>query len=145
MKNPLRSSASSNLGMLLVRLPVGVFFVCVAIMKFRMGVGNFVQMSMEPALKFMPDTLARGYLHALPVVEILIGTLFILGLFTRTAALIASLILISIMIAVTGFWQNSAPHSNVIFLGVTLLLMLAGPGSIALDNVRISKGRESIA
>ena len=30
------------------------------------------------------------------------------------------------------------------FLGVTLLLMLAGPGSIALDNVRISKGGESI-
>ncbi len=143
MKNLLKSAGSSNLGLLLARLPVGALFAYAGFFKIaKMGVANFVSKSAGTIPGFLPTPLGRAYLYALPFVELAVGVLIVLGWFTRAAGLIASLILISIMIAVTGVKSEAGGpfHNNVIVLGVTLMLFFAGPGAIALDGVRLGKG-----
>jgi uncharacterized membrane protein YphA (DoxX/SURF4 family) len=146
MRNPLKSTHSTSLGLLLVRLPVGILFLLAGIMKYKMGVSKFVDMSIGAAGPFMPEQLGRAYLYALPTVESLVGVLIIVGWFTRTTGLVASLIMISIVIAVTGVkGEGGGIHSNVILLGVTLLLLFAGPGGYALDSLRFGRSKGSKA
>ncbi len=143
MRNPLKTPASNSLGLLLVRLPVGIIFINAAVMKFRMGVGTFVSSSIGLAPPYLPEQAARAYLYTLPVVEMIVGLLILFGWFTRVAALIASLILISIIMAVSGFHESLVPNQNAILLSITLMLLLAGPGGFALDNYRFKRGGKS--
>ena len=144
MKNPLKSPASTSLGLLLARVPVGLLFIKVAYFKFNLGVGNFVNMSLDSAKKYMGEPAGRAFLYAVPSVEMLIGVLFILGLFTRTIGLIASLLLTSIMISTTGMYdQNTFVHNNVIYFGVTLLMFFAGAGDFSLDGLWSKRGGKS--
>lgn len=137
MKNPLKSQFSTNLGLLLVRLPVGALFIIAGFNKIKGGVGEFVKQAQGTIPSYLPDFLGKTYLYLLPAVELLVGRLIVLGLFSRTAGLVSSLIMISIMMAVTGIFDPPKPfHANVIILGVTLLVLLTGPGGIALDNIR---------
>lgn len=143
MKNPLQSRGAANLGLLIARLPLGVMFFYAGQMKiFTMGVRAFVNMSSGSIPSFLPLPIGKAYLYALPYVELLIGTLIIIGLFARTAGLIATLVLISIMIAVTGVKdpQGGPFNLNVVLLALALLVLLTGPGAIALDNVQIKLG-----
>lgn len=137
MKNPLKSQLAANLGLLLVRLPVGVIFTVAGFNKIKGGVGSFVNQMQGKIPTYLPDFIGKTYLYLLPAVGLLVGCLIILGLFSRTAGLLSSLILISIMMAVTGISDPPKPfHDNVVLLGITLLLLLTGPGGIALDNIR---------
>jgi putative oxidoreductase len=74
------------------------------------------------------------------VVETLTGILMILGLFTRSAALIASGEM------AVAYWLAHAPHSfypvinggdaAILFCFVFLYLSVAGPGVLSLDGLR---------
>lgn len=140
MKNPVKSPAAMNLGLLIVRIPVGLIMLFAGFLKFKGGVGSFVNQAIGAAPKYLPDAAARGYLYALPAVELFIGLLLLLGWWTRLTAFIASLVLISIIMAVTGIVAENTdfvPHSNVVLLSVTLMLMLVGPGAYAFDNIKL--------
>jgi uncharacterized membrane protein YphA (DoxX/SURF4 family) len=128
-------TAPASLGLLLLRLPVGAFFLLAGVMKFRMGVGNFVDSSLKSAQPYMSEHVGRMFLTALPYAEVALGALLILGLLTRFAGLVCTLLLISIMVSVTGVRQDQMPHPNVVLLGATLALMLCGPGRISLDGL----------
>jgi putative oxidoreductase len=74
------------------------------------------------------------------VVETVTGTLMILGLFTRAAALIASGEM------ALAYWLVHAPHSfypainagdaAILFCFVFLYIFVAGPGALSLDGLR---------
>jgi len=74
------------------------------------------------------------------VVETIAGTLMILGLFTRSAALIASGEM------AVAYWLFHAPHSfypavnggdaAILFCFVFLYVAVAGPGVLSLDGLR---------
>jgi uncharacterized membrane protein YphA (DoxX/SURF4 family) len=141
MTNPLKSESSRSLGLLLARLPVGAFFILAGYQKvFAVGVNNFAAANLLNVPAYMPPGFASKYLHALPYAEIVVGSLLVLGLLTRLTALVTSAMIVSFIVAVTGVKHSQLPfHPNLIYVGVTLMLFLAGPGRISLDGLMFGK------
>src|SRR5262245_30473817 len=138
MRNPLTSPLSTSFGIFLVRVPIGALFIMAGFMKFRMegGLSGFVNMALPMSKNYMPEALGKTYLYMLPFVELLVGVMILLGLFTRFAALIAALIMISIMMAVTGVkMPDGSYHSNLFIFIMTLMLVFTGSGQLSLDSV----------
>lgn len=137
MKNPFTSPVWTNLGLLIVRIPIGLLFICAGWNKIiHMGVGHFVAGSAHSLPHFLPEYLGKTYLYLFPFFELVMGVMVLLGLWTRLAAFILSLMLISIIWAVTGIWQPPMPfHPNVVFLSITLLLWFAGGGNFTIDRI----------
>ena len=138
-----RSTHAASAGLLLARLPLGAYFIGAAIQKFTMqgGVSAFVDKNLPDATKFMSEHLARTYLGALPYIELTFGTLIILGLLTRVAASMMSLLLVSFIVGKTGLSGHLSEtvhlpfQPTLVFLGTALALMLCGPGWISLDGI----------
>jgi uncharacterized membrane protein YphA (DoxX/SURF4 family) len=126
-----------DLGLLFLRIPLGVMFLNAGVTKVRGGVGNFVNMVMTKPPSFPPPEVARPYLYALPWAEIVVGVCLLLGLFTRFTGLLATLMLLSFMIAVTGFRGDAgAPfHNNVLLLSIAMCVLLLGPGRFSIDHL----------
>ena len=122
---------------ILVRLLVGWVFVSEGIQKFLfpdvLGVGRFTKIGI-PAPQFFAPFVG--------VVEIVCGTMLILGLLTRLASL-PLLIDISVAIATTkipmlskaGFWATmyEARTDFCVLLGL-LFLLIAGSGPFSIDQ-----------
>lgn len=134
-------SSWDTLPVFLVRLMVGSVFLTEGIQKFlfaeALGVGRFIKIGI-PAPQIMAPFVG--------VVEILFGTLILLGLFTRLAAIP---LLINILVAISttkipmlfesGFWKM-AHETRVdwsMVLGLTALLLVGG-GRWSLDNLRMN-------
>ena len=121
---------------ILIRLLVGAVFLSEGIQKFlfpaALGVGRFVKIGI-PAPQFFAPLVG--------VVEIVCGTLLIIGFITRLAA-IPLLIDISVAIATTkipmlaraGFWStvHEARTDYCMLLGLVFLL-LVGSGPLSID------------
>ena len=123
----------------LVRLMVGSVFLSEGIQKFlfqdALGVGRFVKIGI-PAPQIMAPFVG--------VVEIVFGTLILLGLFTRLAAVPLTInILVAIattkipMLFDVGFWKmaHEARVDWSMLLGL-ICLFLAGGGRWSLDERR---------
>ncbi|MGA9968186.1 MAG: DoxX family protein [Terriglobales bacterium] len=135
MPNPfLRTNAPR--ATILIRLLVGGVFLAEGIQKFlfpaALGVGRFVKIGI-PAPQFFAPFVG--------VVEIVCGTLLIVGFITRLVA-IPLLIDISVAIATTkvpmlaraGFWStvHEARTDYCMLLGLVFLL-LVGSGPLSID------------
>jgi uncharacterized membrane protein YphA (DoxX/SURF4 family) len=138
------SSLSTNLGLLMARAPLGAFFAIVGFGLIMDGVGDFVIRNASLVPVVVPEQVARGLLWALPFATVLVGMMIIFGVFTRTAGLLAAVILASIMFLVTGVF--AAPpepfHISVVLLGVAILVFLVGGGGLSLDHMFLSKPRK---
>jgi uncharacterized membrane protein YphA (DoxX/SURF4 family) len=146
MKNPLRSERSFDLGLLLARLPMGAFFLIAGVEKVHGGVEKFVQSFITDVPHAIPRAWGEGYLRAFPWLEIAVGILLILGLFTRLGGFIGALMVISITIGFTGVITKGLPfHPNMIYLGLLLALLLVGPGRMSLDAMMFKRPRAAVA
>jgi len=125
--------------LLLARLAAGCIFLSEGIQKFlfpdALGVGRFVKIGIP-----VPHLSAPF----VGVVEIVCGTLLIVGLFTRLASIpliIDMIVAISTtklpMLAKSGFWAT-AHEARVDFamLLVCIMLTRTGPGPLSLDARR---------
>ena len=133
-----------SIGLLLLRILVGWVFLSEGIQKFlfpaALGVGRFMKIGI-PAPSFMAPFVGT--------VEIVCGTLLIVGLFTALAS-VPLLCVISVAIATTkipmllkqGFW--AAMHEGrtdfCMLLGLIAILCL-GAGSLSLDARRHPRSR----
>ena len=130
----------------LVRLMLGSVFLSEGIQKFlfqdALGVGRFVKIGI-PAPQIMAPFVG--------VVEILFGTLILIGLFTRLAAVPLTInILVSIattkipMLIEGGFWKmaHEARVDWSMLLGLICLLLVSG-GCWSLDEWRRRGARSS--
>jgi len=142
MHNPLKTQRSTDIGLLLARLPLGVMFVIAGCNKF-VAAGGFEKFAADSAA-LVPTWVQKVqysqpvmhyYLLALPFLEIIGGLLIVLGLLTRLGGFICSMLLVSIILATSSFHTANVPHANLIFLSLTLLLFLNGGGRISLDGL----------
>lgn len=121
---------------LLVRLMVGWVFLSEGIQKFlypaALGVGRFEKIGIPAPAFFAPFV---------GVVEIVCGTLLIIGLLTRLATIpliiditVAILTTKIPMLAKSGFWatMHEARTDYCMLLGL-LFLLITGAGSLSLD------------
>jgi uncharacterized membrane protein YphA (DoxX/SURF4 family) len=142
--------------LLFARVPFGIYFWLAGYNKIAgVGVGNFVSSNVDNAAQFMGPLLGKAYLTALPFVELLVGLALIAGVFTRTAAVIAMLMLVSFIMATGGLKLNMAkiadagggePFSkNVIFATLAIAIALLGPGRFAFSLQRSKSKATPIA
>jgi len=136
--NPLWTARVAR-ALLLVRILVGWVFVSEGLQKFlfpaQLGVGRFQKIGI-PSPHLMAPFVGT--------VEIVCGTLLLIGLFTRLAAIpLLAVILVAIattkipMLAKTGVWSmlHEARADFSMLLGL-LFLLITGAGSLALDARR---------
>lgn len=123
---------------ILVRLLVGAVFLSEGIQKFlfpgELGVGRFIHIGI-PEPQIMAPFVG--------VVEIVCGTLLILGLVTRLAAMpliidisVAILTTKVPMLLASGFWKmaHEARTDYCMFLG-SIFLLIVGAGPLSIDAV----------
>ena len=139
--NPLASPAALNTGLFIGRAIFGAYWLLAGWSKVsQVGVDKFVSSNLADATRFLPEVLARVYLTALPYAEIVVGAMLILGLFTRIAAIVSALMLLSIVMA-KGVSGGSGPFNHaLVMLGFSVLLVGTGAGAIAVDHL-IARGR----
>lgn len=129
---------------ILIRLLTGLVFLSEGIQKFlfpdQLGVGRFVKIGI------IYPTVMAPFVGA---VEIVGGTLILLGLLTRLAAIP---LLISMFVAITatklnvlaesGFWkfahESRTDYSMIMSL---IFLLIVGGGQLSLDSTIVKKGR----
>jgi uncharacterized membrane protein YphA (DoxX/SURF4 family) len=137
MANPLHSARSANLGLLLARLPVGVLFCLAGYQKIaHIGVSKFAAENASKVPAYMPAWFPKAFLSGLPFIEIALGALVVVGLFTRLSGLLLSCLLVSFLM-ITGIHDGSGGwpfHPNFFFLGTALMLLFTGGGGISVDR-----------
>ena len=129
-------SARATKAVLLIRILVGWVFLSEGIQKFlfpeALGVGRFLKIGIP-----WPNVLAPF----VGTVEIVCGTLILLGLATRLAAVpLLAVILVAlystkiVVFAKLGFWGTMhEARTDVSMLLALLFLLLVGGGSLSLD------------
>ena len=128
----------TNMARLFMRLFTGVMFM-------QFGIRQIAQFN-ELALSF-PSVFGMGAevsLLVMILIEIICSTLIILGLFTRFAIIppmvsmvIAECVLIQELMVQTNvtFQSSQIIFLPIMFIGIFLFMMLAGPGKISLDYI----------
>ncbi len=143
MSNPFNHPAWIDISLLVARLVLGLYMLIAGWNKMAGGLGKFVDgkyAALTPA--WLPESIARPYGYLLPVGELLLGLMLILGLFSRLAAGLLTLMLLSIVIAmmskngVTGIADHAGDppfHHAFVMLPMAFMLAIIGSGRLALD------------
>ena len=135
MKNPLATDLSSNLGLLLARIPLGLYFALAGYAHFRTQ--NFATQYVAALPTWMPAEAGKGYSSILPFIEMAIGALVILGLTTRVGGFLAAGVT-AMLVGGMGLSFESNPNSSqyhlLMMLGLSVVLLCLGGGKFTLDN-----------
>jgi len=131
------AGCAERMGITLVRVMVGVVFIFHGYQKwFVMGPAKMMEM-------FGSMGISHSATYAAMTAELGCGILLVLGLFTRFAAVP---ILITMIVAIVkvhlahGFSLGNGGYEYPLTLGVAALaLILAGPGTLAVDNLFTGK------
>jgi uncharacterized membrane protein YphA (DoxX/SURF4 family) len=88
---------------LVARLVVGVIDLLAGLSKFSDPAGNVRAVR---AYRILPESMVPTLGHALPTIEIVIGALLILGLFTRPMAILSGLFFLAFIIGISSAWAR---------------------------------------
>jgi uncharacterized membrane protein YphA (DoxX/SURF4 family) len=84
--------------------------------------------------EWLPTLVAAPYGYALPWLELVVGTLLLLGLFNRITAAAATLILTSILVAWLAAGNLLPRHMLMIYAPLAAWFFFSGPGRFSLDG-----------
>ena len=118
----------SNLSRLFLRLFTGVMFLQLCIRQML----HFEEI--VPAFHGFLGLSPESSMSLLLVLELLCATFIILGLLMRLA-LLPPLVIMCVAESVIMTFFNFEPGYPVMFIGVFIYLLLAGPGKISLDYI----------
>ncbi len=144
--NPAGSSLSQNLGLLLARVPLGLYLLFVGYAHFTGGLARFADAHAQAMPHVLPPAVAGGMLRSVPVLELAAGAFLVLGIFSRTGGLLASLALLTLIVASAQNLgrQGDMPFSPLLILaGFAVYLCLAGSGGFSLDRLVWGKGKRA--
>lgn len=123
---------SPDYAALLVRIPLGVYFVMAGLMKLHSPEAFVLSVRKFGVL---PEPIATLYGIMLPYFEILAGGFLVIGIWTTLAALLTSLMLISFVVAL-GLKSHEPFNKDVLLLGGSLSLLFSGAGRFSVDRFR---------
>ena len=104
----------------LARITIGVLFLVAGIGKFVMGYKVFIDyLTGAFANSWIPQILVSPFAYVLPVVEIALGLLVILGLWSRITLLVSGLIFVLFAGANMAIGDGPTVGLNVLYLLVT--------------------------
>src|SRR5579862_523043 len=119
MRNPLKTDTSNGLGMLLVRLPMGILFATFGYWKWKGGVDAFATQYITHVPLSIPRDWGMHYLQAIPYAEMAVGAMLVLGLASRLAGFIGAAMVITFMIGEKLLTQEHMPfHQDFVYIGI---------------------------
>lgn len=121
---------------LFIRVALGVYFVMAGMAKLD-NIPDFIKVVEE--YKIISGHAATLYGVLVPYFEIGVGVMFVAGMWTTLAGIIASLILVSFIYAM-GIASKGGyvPNKDVILLAASLSLLYSGAGAFSVDRFRAS-------
>ncbi|MGB7999925.1 MAG: DoxX family protein [Anaerobacillus sp.] len=123
-----------HLGLLTIRLVVGVLFFAHGFLKFSEGIANTVA--------FFETIGLSGFLaYVVGIIELTGGVLMVFGLGTRVISVLFSMILIGALLLVkrsTGMLGGY--ELDIAFLAMSVSLFLSGGGTYSLATYMVKKG-----
>ena len=136
------SPTDLQVGYFVMRVMLGINLTFHGIMRPITGMTEFVEQFVPSfADTFLPIWLVRISLYFIPVAELILGVLMILGLFTRWA-LIGGILIFALLLAGHGVRSNwGGLHlvmQYVLYYGI--LFSLRSQNWLALDNRRSATG-----
>lgn len=124
----------ASIGPLLVRLPVGIYFVLAGLLILKDPTGFVAEVH---NMKILPPHAGTIYAIMLPYVQIAAGGLLIIGMWTTLAAGLISLMLLSFVLAFGLYPAGSHLFSkDIIFLAAAVSLLYTGSGAWSVDRFR---------
>ncbi len=123
---------------LLLRLSLGMLFITAALNKFT-GEGGAAGATRwiigELRETYLPNALLIPYAYVLPYVEIILGSVLILGIFTRWALTFCGLLLISLALgkAATQDYTTVSQNLNYVLMAAVGLWLASRDNPYALD------------
>ncbi len=121
---------------LFIRLALGAYLVMAGLAKLD-NIPAFIKVIEE--YKIISGHAATLYGVLVPYFEIGVGVMFIAGMWTTLAGIIASLILASFVYAM-GIASKGGyvPNKDIILLAASLSLLYSGAGAFSVDRFRAS-------
>lgn len=108
----------------LLRAAIGFTFFFYGFGKVHGGVGQFVQgLEKDFSATFLPGFSIRLFGYALPFLELTVGALLLLGLFTKYAAALGGLLIIVLTAGLAITSQAGTVAHNLIYAIVLFLLI----------------------
>ena len=130
MNQPLGPSVY---GPMIIRLALGAYFLLAG-----MGKLNLLAAFVDQVRTFgiLPSNIAAVYGILLPYVEVTVGGLLILGMWTTLSGVLAALMIFSFVCAF-GLFPGSHDifNKDIILLAATCSLLYSGPGAFSIDNI----------
>ncbi len=144
--SPAASALSQNVGLLLARVPLGLYLLFVGYSHASGGLGRFADHNDLVLNHLIPPAVAGGLLRCVPVAELAAGAFLVLGVFSRTGGLLATLALVTLIVTQIRDLgrQGEMPFNPLLILcPFALYLCLAGAGGLSLDRLVWGKGKRA--
>lgn len=122
---------------MLLRIAIGSYFVLAGLRKID-NLQSFIQVVQD--FHLLPKQLAPLYGIMVPYLEVGAGVLLILGFWTTLAAMIASFLLCTYIVAIGIFPHQSSDlfNKDIIILSGSICLLYTGGGMLSIDKFRKS-------
>jgi uncharacterized membrane protein YphA (DoxX/SURF4 family) len=85
------------------RLILGVVLIVAGVPKFRDPIQSVTAVK---AYQLLPDPVATTVGHVLPIAEIILGILLVVGLLTRVSAVLGGLLMLAFVFGIAWAWAN---------------------------------------
>lgn len=121
----------------LLRLTIGVNIFGHGLFRILSGVGNFVAHTAQDMEKSpIPHTLICAFSYCTPYIELTLGALLILGLFTRLTLAGSALFIVALTFGTTSIQNWSVAGSQLLYaLVFFILLWFAEENIYSLDTI----------
>lgn len=131
-----------DLSSLILRVALGSYFITAGLAQLVDYAGFTDYIWGYAIIPYIPQPGIQGIIAVLfPWIELTLGLLLVLGLFTNVSSLLAALISF-VFTVVNGFIEGMTLSREVLFIAVALALMLIGGGGYSLDHRVRKKGKK---
>ena len=128
-----------------LRIALGGMLLLYGVAKFKMGISGFAEeMSGMFDATVIPLGLAKAFLTVVPLLEVVLGALILIGLYTRYAALTAALLFALFIVGLTSTGNNDfllMMAANYIYIFAAFKLSCNAHSTWSLDHALCKGGK----